>query len=105
MFVLSAELCRNPENFLCILGIPVRCCAVLCGAGAAPARATKIRQTTARRVSAINSANCYDATGAAPPFRFASSLHGDATQVAASSTRHWAISYDLAGPQSSAGGR
>lgn len=38
------------------------------------------------------------APGERPPFRFASSLHRDATQVAASLTTYRAASYDLAAP-------
>lgn len=79
----------HPETVLSILRIPVRC-----GAGAI----LQIQRAAGRRVSASTFANYHAAQGHPPPVRFASSLHRDATQVAASSTRYRAASYDLAAP-------
>lgn len=89
MFVLSAELCHS-QSVLSFLRIPVRC-----GAAWVQSRKSIRDGTEGFSFDLYQLPRC---PGAAPPFRFASSLRRDATQVAASSTRYRAPSYDLPAP-------
>ncbi|POS80915.1 hypothetical protein DHEL01_v200682 [Diaporthe helianthi] len=79
--------------------------AVRCGAGAIHQNEARSNKEPTDGVQLPTPPTATMPQGAAAPFRFASSLHRDATKVAASSTTYRPASYDPARPQSSAGGR
>lgn len=86
-FVLSAEFVAARASFLAILRIPVR------------RRAGAIPQSNKKGTTGFSFDLCQlPSAPGQPPFRFASSLHRDATQVAAPWTTYRAASYDLAAP-------